>query len=95
MHDGREHRPNRDGLVDGGIYFYPADPKNREGKLRLMYECLPLGFVTERAGGRASTGAGRILDLRPGSPHQRTPFAVGSPEDVALYEQFLEHGRPS
>lgn len=81
-------------MVDGGIYFYPADERHRDGKLRLVYECLPLGFVAERAGGRASTGSGRILDLRPVSPHQRTPFAIGSPEDVALYEQFLKHGRP-
>ncbi len=82
-------------LVEGGIYFYPPDEKNREGKLRFLYECAPLAFVTERAGGRASTGRERILDLRPESPHQRAPLAIGSDEEVALYERFVRNGRPS
>jgi fructose-1,6-bisphosphatase I len=75
------------GLIDGGMYFYPADLKNKDGKLRLLYECAPLAFVVEQAGGAASTGQGRILDLRARSLHQRTPLAIGSVEDVRLYER--------
>jgi fructose-1,6-bisphosphatase I len=75
------------GLIEGGIFFYPADKKNASGKLRLLYECAPLAFVTEQAGGAASTGRQRILDVRAESIHQRVPFVVGSAEDVALYER--------
>ena len=82
-------------LIEGGIYFYPADEKNKQGKLRYLYECAPLAFVTERAGGRASTGTERILDLRPASPHERSPLAIGSDEEVALYERFVRDGRSS
>jgi len=76
-------------LMEGGIYFYPADTQHRNGKLRLVYECAPLAFVVEQAGGCASTGEQRILDLQPESIHQQVPFAIGSAADVALYEQFL------
>jgi fructose-1,6-bisphosphatase I len=76
-------------LVDGGIYFYPSDPGHKNGKLRLLYECAPLAFVVEQAGGRASTGSRRILDVRAESLHQRIPFVIGSAEDVALYESFF------
>jgi fructose-1,6-bisphosphatase I len=76
-------------LLEGGIYFYPADPSHGEGKLRLMYECNPLGFVAEQAGGAASTGQGRVLDLKPKAVHQRIPFAIGSADDVALFERFV------
>jgi fructose-1,6-bisphosphatase I len=77
-------------LVEGGVYFYPADAKNKSGKLRLLYECAPLAFVTEQAGGAASTGARRMLDVRPDSIHQRSPLVIGSAEDVALYERFAD-----
>jgi fructose-1,6-bisphosphatase I len=82
-------------LIEGGIYFYPPDGKNQQGKLRYLYECAPLAFVTERAGGRATTGTERILDLRPASPHQRSPLVIGSDEEVALYERFVRDGRPT
>ena len=82
-------------LIDGGLYFYPADVKARDGKLRLLYECAPLAFLVEQAGGRASTGTGRILEVTPRSLHQRTPLVIGSAEDVALYEAFLAQGNPS
>src|SRR5439155_393758 len=72
-------------LIDGGLYFYPADSAHASGKLRLMYECAPLAFVVEQAGGRASTGMERILDVQAGSIHQRVPFVIGSVEDVILY----------
>jgi fructose-1,6-bisphosphatase len=54
-----------------------------------MYECNPLGFVAEQAGGAASTGQGRVLDLKPKAVHQRIPFAIGSADDVALFERFV------
>jgi fructose-1,6-bisphosphatase I len=65
-------------LLKGGIYIYPATGKNPDGKLRLMYECNALAFIAEQAGGVASTGAGRILDIVPTKLHQRVPFYVGS-----------------
>ena len=75
-------------LIEGGLYFYPPDRSHKEGKLRLVYECSPLAYLVEQAGGRASSGTQRILDLQPESIHQRVPFAIGSTEDVALYERF-------
>jgi fructose-1,6-bisphosphatase I len=80
-------------LLEGGLYFYPADPAHKDGKLRLMYECAPLGFVVEQAGGAASTGTQRILDVEAESIHQRVPFVVGSADDVALYEKFYRDGK--
>lgn len=65
-------------LLKGGIYLYPATAKDPHGKLRLMYECNALAFVAEQAGGKASNGAGRILEINPKDLHQRTPFFVGS-----------------
>jgi fructose-1,6-bisphosphatase I len=65
-------------LLKGGIYIYPASRSNPNGKLRLMYECNALAFVAEQAGGRASDGQQRIMDIQPRSLHQRTPFYVGS-----------------
>lgn len=78
-------------LLEGGIYLYPetAEGGRPTGKLRLMYEAAPLAFVTEQAGGRASTGSERILDVTPTSIHQRVPLFIGSPEDVALAEDFI------
>jgi fructose-1,6-bisphosphatase I len=71
-------------LLKGGIFLYPG-PK---GKLRLLYEAAPLGMVVEQAGGNASTGSRRILDIVPESLHQRVPLIIGSTEDVRLYEKF-------
>ena len=82
-------------LIEGGLYFYPPDPKNKDGKLRLLYECAPLAFLTEQAGGRASTGTGRVLEVEARSAHQRSPLAIGSADDVALFESFIRTGRPS
>ena len=79
-------------LLEGGIYLYPADaddPKKPTGKLRLLYEAAPLGFVMEVAGGKASTGEMRILDIQPSSYHQRVPLIIGSAEDVTMAEDFL------
>jgi fructose-1,6-bisphosphatase I len=76
-------------LLEGGIYCYPADTDHPEGKLRLLYEAAPLGYLVEAAGGRASSGRGRILDCARRSLHQTTPLSLGSAEDVATYERFL------
>ena len=69
-------------LLRGGIFAYPADLKNTHGKLRLLYEASPMAFVIEHAGGAASTGTGRVLDVEPTALHQRTPVFIGSKLDV-------------
>ncbi|HRE67323.1 MAG TPA: class 1 fructose-bisphosphatase [Cyclobacteriaceae bacterium] len=65
-------------LLKGGIYIYPATGKDKNGKLRLMYECNALAFLAEQAGGSATDGQKRILEIKPKDLHQRTPFYVGS-----------------
>jgi fructose-1,6-bisphosphatase I len=69
-------------LLKGGIFAYPADVKNPNGKLRLMYEAAPLAMIAEQAGGLASTGGERVLDIQPASLHQRVPLYIGSKRDV-------------
>jgi fructose-1,6-bisphosphatase I len=69
-------------LIKGGVYLYPPIPKAPSGKLRLMYECYPLAFIAEQAGGRASDGYRDILDIEPQSLHQRTPIYIGSRQMV-------------
>lgn len=76
-------------LLYGGIFMYPADSRNPNGKLRLMYECNPMAFLIEQAGGRATNGQTRILDIQPESLHQRIPIFIGSEDDVKLVEQFM------
>ncbi|XP_040844807.1 fructose-1,6-bisphosphatase 1 [Ochotona curzoniae] len=74
-------------LVYGGIFLYPANKKSPNGKLRLLYECNPMAFVMEKAGGMATTGKEAILDIVPTDIHQRAPVILGSPDDV---KEFLE-----
>ena len=76
-------------LMKGGIFAYPADSKSTTGKLRLLYEANPMAFLFEQAGGAATDGKDRILDLMPTSLHQRVPLVLGSKEDVAVYRQFV------
>lgn len=76
-------------LLYGGIFMYPSDSRNPNGKLRLMYECNPMAFIVEQAGGRASTGKQRLLDVKPTSLHQRIPIFIGCEEDVLLVEKFM------
>lgn len=76
-------------LIKGGIYIYPSTGKSRNGKLRLLYECNPLAFIMEQAGGKASDGSRRILEIQPGSLHQRVPFFIGSAEMVEKAESFM------
>ena len=80
-------------LLKGGIFLYPAsyqDPDNPRPKLRLLYEGNPLAFIIEQAGGRASTGHERIMEIQPTSLHQKIPLIMGSCEDVEAYETFLQ-----
>ena len=77
-------------LLKGGIYIYPATAKDPNGKLRLIYECNALAFLAEQAGGRASDGRRRILDIEPASLHQRSTFFVGSGNMVTKAESFVE-----
>jgi fructose-1,6-bisphosphatase I len=79
-------------LLYGGIFMYPADskdPKKPHGKLRLLYECAPLAFVCEQAGGLASDGSRAILDIEPQELHQRAPLFIGSKEDVLTAEKHI------
>lgn len=76
-------------LLYGGIYFYPGDTKNAKGKLRLMYENNPLALLVEEAGGAATDGTKRILDVLPESLHERCPLFIGSAEDVRCVQEFL------
>jgi fructose-1,6-bisphosphatase I len=75
-------------LLDGGIYLYPATAGKPTGKLRVLYECHPLAFVAEHAGGGATTGREAVLDVVPESLHARIPFAIGSAREIALYDRF-------
>jgi fructose-1,6-bisphosphatase I len=79
-------------LLAGGVFYYPADrkdPKKPHGKLRLLYECAPLSFIAEQAGGYASDGRQRILDIQPKSLHQRTPLFVGNRDLVEKVEELI------
>lgn len=76
-------------LITGGIYIYPTTTKSPNGKLRLLYECNPLAFILEQAGGKASTGGKRIMDLPITELHQRTPLFLGSSEMVDVAQDFM------
>jgi fructose-1,6-bisphosphatase I len=80
-------------LMYGGIFIYPGDTKHPNGKLRLMYECNPMAFIIEQAGGKASNGQTRMLDIKPESLHQRVPIFAGSEEDVTVAEEFVQGKR--
>ncbi|MBX6333493.1 MAG: class 1 fructose-bisphosphatase [Gemmatimonadaceae bacterium] len=81
-------------LLGGGVFCYPANAKSPRGKLRLLYEANPLAFVVEQAGGAASDGATRIMDISPTELHQRTPLYIGSKSEVELANEMLS-GVPS
>ena len=80
-------------LLDGGIYLYPGELNRPDGKLRLLYEANPLAWVVEQAGGRASTGTMRIMDVEPKKLHQRVPLLIGSSDDVRDAEEFIQGRR--
>jgi len=76
-------------LIRGGIYIYPGTAKNPAGKLRLLYECNPIAFIAEQAGGKASDGFRRIMEIKPEHIHQRSPFFVGSTSMVDKAEESM------
>ena len=76
-------------LIKGGMFGYPADKKNVNGKLRLLYEASPMAFLIEQAGGKSSTGKGSILDIKPEKLHQRVPVFLGSKYEMDLLEKYM------
>ncbi|RZJ79900.1 MAG: class 1 fructose-bisphosphatase [Flavobacterium sp.] len=76
-------------LIKGGIYIYPTTAASPNGKLRLLYECNPMAFIIEQAGGVASDGFNRILDIVPTELHQRTSVFIGSPKMVKMAEDMM------
>lgn len=78
-------------LINGGIYGYPSSTAAPDGKLRLLYESCPIGMIMEQAGGAASTGKGRILDVMPTKIHERVPTFLGSIDNVFELDQFHQY----
>jgi fructose-1,6-bisphosphatase I len=76
-------------LLGGGVFCYPANRKSPKGKLRLLYEASPLAFVVEQAGGAATDGVQRIMDIQPSELHQRTPLFIGSKSEIELAQEVL------
>jgi len=77
-------------MIRGGIFIYPGTIKNKKGKLRLIYECNPVAFLAEQAGGKASDGFRRILDIQPASLHERSPLFIGPNAMVRKAEEFMK-----
>jgi fructose-1,6-bisphosphatase I len=80
-------------MLKGGIYLYPTSTLSRSGKLRLLYECNPMAFITEQAGGKASDGVSRIMEISPKSLHERVPFYCGSINMVHKVEEFISNAK--
>ena len=76
-------------MIKGGIFLYPQTAKNPKGKLRLLYECNPIAFICEQAGGLAINGEKNILDIEPKELHQRTPFYCGSEKMIQQFQKFI------
>ena len=76
-------------MIKGGIFLYPPTAKNPKGKLRLLYECNPIAFICEQAGGLAINGEKNILDIQPKELHQRIPFYCGSEEMIQQFQKFI------
>lgn len=81
-------------LLAGGVFYYPGDARHPNGKLRLLYEALPMSYIIEQAGGYASTGRMPLLDVQPVELHQRTPLFVGNTELVKKAEEFITRYDP-
>ncbi len=77
-------------LLKGGVFLYPENSKNPKGKLRLLYEAIPMAFIIDQAGGAATDGKRDILDIQPSSLHERIPLIIGSKYEVELYKEFRE-----
>ena len=77
-------------MLKGGIFIYPQTSTHANGKLRLLYECNPIAFISEQSGGIATNGKERILDIEPKSIHERVPFYTGSKELINKISDFLD-----
>mmetsp|Transcript_55148 Transcript_55148/g.129114 ORF Transcript_55148/g.129114 Transcript_55148/m.129114 type:complete len:487 (-) Transcript_55148:96-1556(-) len=77
-------------LLYGGVFAYPCDTKNKDGKLRLLYEAAPMSFLVEQAGGKSITGHSRVMDIPPVAVHQRVPIILGSPEDIDECKKYYD-----
>ena len=75
-------------FLKGGVFLYPAARGEKKGKLRLLYECIPMAYLTEQAGGKATNGSERILDIQPTAAHERCAIIIGSSDMVSKYEEF-------
>ena len=80
-------------LIKGGIFMYPSTSKNPKGKLRLLYECNPISFICEQAGGLAIDGEENILDIQPDALHQRIPFYCGSEKMINQLQTFIKNSK--
>jgi len=80
-------------LIKGGIFMYPNTSKNPKGKLRLLYECNPISFICEQAGGLAIDGEENILDIQPEALHQRVPFYCGSEKMINQLQKFIKNSK--
>ena len=78
-------------ILKGGVFLYPPTADHAEGKLRLLYEANPIAFLAEQAGGIATTGTRRVLDIEPTSIHQRTPLIVGGATEMAEFQRLVRH----
>lgn len=76
-------------LLKGGVFLYPPNDRRPEGKLRLLYEANPIAFIAEQAGGQATDGRGRVLDVQPDSIHQRTPLVIGGPREMEAFQEIV------
>ncbi|KAA8516341.1 hypothetical protein F0562_016634 [Nyssa sinensis] len=76
-------------LLYGGVYGNPKNKNSKNGNLRLLYECAPMSYIVEQAGGKATDGHQRILDIKPAQIHQRTPIFIGSPDEIEKLEKYL------
>lgn len=80
-------------MIKGGIYIYPSTSKDPKGKLRLLYECNPMAMIAEQAGGKASNGFQRILEIQPTTLHERVPFFTGTTKMVEKAEEFMRNAK--
>lgn len=80
-------------MIKGGIYIYPNTSKDPKGKLRLLYECNPMAMIAEQAGGKASNGFQRILEIQPTTLHERVPFFAGTTKMVEKAEEFMRNAK--
>ncbi|TVQ86844.1 MAG: class 1 fructose-bisphosphatase [Bacteroidetes bacterium] len=81
-------------LIKGGIFIYPGTTKQPKGKLRLLYECCPVAYLAEQAGGKASDGFNRIMEIEPKTLHQRSPLFIGPKSMVEKAEEFMQKHSP-